>query len=422
MHRSVNFTAPVICPKRPQPKDIKKLWYVSFRFRNPDTGQWVPIKKKKGINLYKNFRERLAEANALREALYDLLCKGWNPITKTFDSKVDDPLTDINELSKMPFRKAVEYALKNCHVSPRTFGNYRNSSQRIMKAARGVEVAGSNQIYDFANLPIEKIQKKHIKLLLAHCKKTFKWSNKAYNKHMGYFKSVLARLEDDVIPSNPAHGLKYLPVMETKKFIPYTEDEKKQIRDKLYLEYYGLFVILMVEHDTGMRPNEILALKIPDINLQQKMITIIPDITRDNSKTKNIRMVPMTDAVFFLLKEWVKHPHGPADFVFGSPYKTGKGNRGKGVKNEQYFKPSPVRIKRDTITKLWKKVVIDGLGIKKYLYAGKHTGADAKILAGISVDALQSMYGHTSKYMTLKYITELKEIHAREIREKSPTF
>lgn len=427
--RTDHYTIPAICPATPKASDIHRPWYVFFRFHNAITGKWVMFKLKKGINSYHNYKERLKEAHALRDALIDALEEGWNPITKKIENREPDPLDEINELSEMPFKKAVLHALSSCQVAPRTLKNYTNSVKRILQQSRRVRVGEQDKIYDFTRIPVNQIRKKHIKLLLDHCKKEFNWSNKAFNKHMGYFKSVLSRLvHDEIISVNPALGIKYLPVTETRKFIPYTEEEKTRIREHLYLHHYGFFVVLMIIYNTGMRPNEVLALRPSDVDLEKRLIKIIPDQERDNSKTKNIRHVPISESLFVLLKQWLKHEHKLNYYLFGSPYESRKGLRGsttggfRGVMHPDFFKPSPTRIKRDTLTKLWKKVIIDGLGISKHFYSAKHSGADAKILAGISIDALQSMYGHTSKYMTLKYITELKEIHAREIREKSPEF
>lgn len=87
-----------------------------------------------------------------------------------------------------------------------------------------------------------------------------------------------------------------------------------------------------------------------------------------------------------------------------------------------YFKPSTTQIKRDTVTKLWKKIVKDKLGIDKYQYALKHSGANDKIMAGIEIDALQELYGHSSKLMTVKYATKVKELYKKQIIDLSPSF
>lgn len=47
---------------------------------------------------------------------------------------------------------------------------------------------------------------------------------------------------------------------------------------------------------------------------------------------------------------------------------------------------------------------------------------NAKILAGMDLDALRELYGHTSKLMTVKYATIVKEVYRKQIMENSPDF
>jgi integrase len=79
------------------------------------------------------------------------------------------------------------------------------------------------------NMAIKDIDRPHIMLMLKWIKEKRNWSNHAYNKHLGYICAVIARLMDwKVIKFNPAEKIKTLPVAETKKFVPYTDDEKKK--------------------------------------------------------------------------------------------------------------------------------------------------------------------------------------------------
>ena len=138
-------------------------------------------------------------------------------------------------------------------------------------------------------------------------------------------------------------------------------------------------------------------------------------------------------------------------FVFGSPFKPGQGNRGAGSQKQfdgidrpgkdfgtkyktgrtgamrdDFLIPSPNKVSRDTLTKLWQKFVKDdvtGLVIKKCLYAAKHTDTDDKIDAGLKLSELQVMYGHSSEAMTARYNKRKREIEANEsILSKSPDF
>ena len=103
-------------------------------------------------------------------------------------------------------------------------------------------------------------------------------------------------------------------------------------------------------------------------------------------------------------------------YLFGSFREAGKGNIGK----YKDFIPGPTKINRDTATKRWEKIVKKGLGIDMNLYAMKHLGADRKILAGLEIDSLRELYGHTSKLMTEKYARVIKEVHRKNILENSP--
>lgn len=47
---------------------------------------------------------------------------------------------------------------------------------------------------------------------------------------------------------------------------------------------------------------------------------------------------------------------------------------------------------------------------------------DVTASAGMDLDALRELYGHTSKLMTTKYATVVKEVYRKQIMELSPDF
>lgn len=132
-------------------------------------------------------------------------------------------------------------------------------------------------------------------------------------------------------------------------------------------------------------------------------------------------MVPINDHLAALL---LSHIHGaaPTQFVFGNPYQHGKKSGPQGATRTDYFKPSAFIIKRDTATKLWNSMFMEGLEIKKHLYALKHTGGNDKILAGISPDALKRLYGHTSKLTMEIYANKVKDVYRDQLVNGSPDF
>jgi integrase len=396
-----------------------KDWYVWFRYYDEASQKMKLIIRKGGVN-YQDIsqKERLAQLNALRDAIaFKLEQQDWNPITNTYPKKTPKEL-EFEKLQSMGFNEALTFALSKCVVAKKTKSGYKGTVDFFQLAA---EQLGIDQT------KIVEVRRQHIKVLLEHICKDRKWSNHAHNKHLGYLGSVLERLLDwEIIDINPAHKIKILPVAETEKYQPLTTQEREKVVEFLFINHYRYFVFLMVIFHTGIRPKEILALRISDISKDLTDIKIVPDLEEENSKTKKIRRVPINQHLQILLRE-LKLQEYPADYyVFGSPFEPGIGNRGstkngRGAFHPDYFKPSKTQIKRDTVTKLWKKIR-ETLGIDKYQYAFKHTGADAKIMAGMDLDALRQLYGHSSKFMTEKYARQVKDLYRKQIIENSPSF
>jgi integrase len=402
MNQSISYTEPKLYHG-------SNAWFVGFEITNHLTGKTKRMQSRKGINYITRKDEKIRHANALIKWWKDRLENGWMP---------DEWISDVPKNSLIfpvtKFNDALDFALDNCVVARKTKSGYKGSVKFFKEAAVALHL----------NMAIKDIDRPHIMLMLKWIKEKRNWSNHAYNKHLGYICAVIARLMDwKVIKFNPAEKIKTLPVAETRKFIPYTDEEKIKIREHLFTNHYRFFVFMLSIYHCGLRPKEALALKIKDIDLANQLITILPDLEAENSKTKKIRYIPINNHLLIFLREFELQNYPGEYFLFGSPFEKGHGRRGNiSSKHPDYFKPSAVRVKRDTVTKLWKEIIIDDLGIKKYLYAGKHSGADAKILAGIDLDTLKELYGHSSKFMTEKYVSVLMEVHKKKIIEHSPEF
>jgi integrase len=412
-----SYTEVKTYPKKPRLRDLKKEWYVYFNYLHE--GGWRPIRRKGGINEADNFTDKLDELMSLKAALEIAMDRGWNPILKVYEQKLHEDYSEVFD-PNLSLIDAIDFALKNCDVARSTKNNYRNCIKKIKQAIYHLS---------FDYLLISEVKRKHIKVILQKAKEIYKWTNNEYNKNLGYLQGVLSRLEEfEIVDYNPAHKIKYLEEYEmAPKYIPYTDEEKKKIADHFFYNLYGAYVYLETRYHTGMRPFEALALKISDIDEDLSTISITPDRKRHNSKTKKCRIIQINRHLSPLLREWIKDAPSKDCYVFGSPYEPGKGNRGsstsgRGVWHPDYFKPSLTRIKRDTVTRMWKSVVIDTLGINKYQYASKHTATDDMLKAGISLQAIQEMYGHSTEFMTMRYQTVLKEMHRKEIDEKAPSF
>lgn len=380
-------------PKVVKYNDLRKSWYVYFRYNG------TKICFKKGINYIKNYDKRLVQANELADALHDKLKRDWNPL-------IDDI---YNESCEMTLIESLAFALekKKENLAPKTYLGYRGSIDFIKKA-----IISLNLNY----LPVVDTKRIHIKTILEKVKVQRKASNNAYNKYLDHFRAVLSELiQWDILQFNPANNIKNLPVAESRANIPATPEQHKIIKDHLQSLHSNFYNFIVTIFHTGIRPEEILKIQLSMIDLSRFEIILPPEITKTNKE----RIVPINKHLFEVYKSMNFEQLPKEYFLFGSFRESGKGNAGTKLD----FISGPTKMKRDTATKRWNTIVKVGLGFQEVnMYSNKHAGANAKILAGMDLDALRELYGHTSKLMTTKYATVIKEVYRKQILENSPDF
>ena len=378
-------------PKVVKYDDLTKPWFVYFRYNKK------LFRFKFGINYIQNYRERLLEANALKAALHQKLKEGWNP-------NIPDIVATQSDLS---FVDSLDFAIlkKTPNIAPKTLSGY-NGTIKFVKAA--VEKLDMNL------LPIVDTKRVHVKLIMEKAKEQRKWTNNAYNKHLNHLKAILSELlQWDIIENNPAHKILNLPVEESDANNPASLEDIEIIKTELSTKYPDYFNFILTEYHTGIRPKEILSIQLEHINLDKAEI-VLP--ARNTKKKKRKRIVPINQHLMKYFESMELDQMPKHFYLFGSFREAGKGNIGK----FKDFIPGPTAISRDTATRRWETIVKKGLGIDMNMYAFKHHGANMKILAGMSMEALKDLFGHTSKLTTKVYVTRIHEISRKEILEKSP--
>ncbi len=379
-------------PKVVKYDDLTKPWYVYFRYDGK------LIRKKYGINYIDNYAARSLEADLICQALLKKLKEDWNPL-------LPDLFTYNNKMSLI---EAMEFALakKKLIVAPRTFVGYNSITNFFIDSVKNLRLD---------NLAILDTKRIHIKSILENIKDKREWSNKAFNKNLGYLKAILSELlQWDIIENNPAHGIRSLKVGEIMANIPATDDEIKLIKEKILSEFPSFYTYIISIFHTGIRPEELLHIQLKMVNLKKSQIILPPEIT----KTGIERIVPLNPFLKAYFEEMNLSEYNSSFYLFGSRREFSN----RGLKKDLDFIPAPNRLNRDCASKLWRKLIKDGLGIEATMYSLKHLGADKKILAGVELDALRELYGHTSKRMTLRYAKVVKEVNRNQIIEKSPDF
>ena len=360
-----------------------KEWYVWFRFNG------ILKMVKTGINSIPDYNERLEEANALASVLEDKLKKGWIPIKTNF----------YLQKSNLNLIQAIDFGLekKKQTLAKYSYKDYRCTVNFFKAAAKKLKVD---------KLLISGCERYHVKLIMDHLQVEKKWTNKNFNKHLGYIKAIFTELvEWEHLKSNVCRDIRAKKEEKTEGYIQPTEQQKKTIFNHLKKVDFNYYVFSCIEYYLGIRPKEILLIKCSDIDMENRTIKISSEDSKDNS----YRYVPILEPVFSLLSKFDLSKK--ENYLIGRPKPYGC----RFFKHE-YFCPNPYPIKRDTSTRKWKEYVIDGLKINVKCYSLKHAGANAKLKAGIPLKTISEMFGHSEEKITEIYANFMNQVRFEEAK------
>lgn len=365
--------------------------YEVFFIIYDEQGRKRPIRYKRGINkLPRHKRKFQAEDKA--EAIWEALQKGWNPLVH----RIPFFSEEYDRIRQMNFNEALDYCLKvkSKTIAKGSMYNYKNVVQFLKVAA--VQV-GSDATR------VSLIERKDIRLIIESAREQNDWTSRRRNQVLVILKALLSVLvEEDRISHNPATGIKKEKEIESQGYKRLTDEEKETIARTLAEKAPAYLEFLLFVYHVGIRPKELLLLKISDINLLRREITVRQDV----SKTRKKRVLPITDDLLEILL------HRQITALPGDWY----------LFSARNFAPGPAKYWQTAGGRWWRRLVIKGLKIDCKLYSLKHKGADDKILAGLPLDALRSLYGHGNTQMTERYVSTLKEKYKEQIIASAPSF
>lgn len=212
-------------------------------------------------------------------------------------------------------------------------------------------------------------------------------------------------LQDEVIEKNPVRNIK-LPRYSRISIRPFSSSEVFQILEESQKYNLKFQMFLKVGFYTGMRTGEILALKLHDIDFNQRIINVNASRSRfgeSSPKTKySIRKVPIMDVLFDDLKLFVSSLKDNY-YLLETQYK-------KPYKDDFVF------------TRLFWRVILNDLGLEyRRLYSMRHTFATNVLLnSQLTPLELSKILGHSSCEMVYKvyvsYVENLKDDFSRDIQ------
>ncbi len=356
--------------------NLKKQWYVHFRFTDPGSGIRKQFRFKKGINYFHTLDERRREATALKKELSSLLKDGWNP----FKNEVDEQKS-IGDLCHMMWE------IKIAELEKESIRTY------IYKYRFWVEWLKNKGLY---NLSPGEFTTSHAFQFLDHCTVSGKRGT-YWNSYRQLAFSLLDMIrERELITTNPFSKTKDQK-KSTGTATVFAAHEIRMVRKFTGLKYPELRVFCDYIYYTFMRPKELLLLKIKHIDFERMRITLPPDIAK-NDTHRTVILPPalrkharelqknLQSLYDHYSKEWPK-VKAEEYYLFGIK------NKGAGPQ------PSPrPYIRRDSLTTMFREKVRKPLRLSEEhtLYVFKHSGVEAALRAGLTIPAAMKQTGHKS--------------------------
>lgn len=353
--------------------DLTKRWYVYYSFRHPETGKLVrqsPIFANFNRQ-HKTKKDRLKYFNILREILENLLKDGYSPYE-------NEPIE--NEYSA---NSALDFALelKKSTVRATTYNGY-NTRVNVFKQY----LKGKGR--DIAN--IKTIDKKIVTDFLNHTLKTSSPSNRNnYRQDLSAVFSVL--VENDYIEYNFIEKINKITSNPIRNKT-YSQDKVNDIYKDLEISDSLLLLFIKFVSYNFLRPIEVVRLKVKDINLKNKTLTV-----RAKNKAHKTKIIPDI-LIYELNKLDLKNPE---HYLF-TPDGVGEWERDESGKRTWFG---------NRFNKVKKKL---GIGSDYTLYSFRHTSITKiyrelrkKHTKAESENEVMLITGHSTLIALQKYLRDI---------------
>jgi len=285
-------------------------------------------------------------------------------------------------------RKILLGEIQDNRVKPKDFEYYATiylRQKENLKSYYEYENIVVNQLFPlFKHKKVNEITKGEIK----------EWIDKRLNevtsKRLRNILNILIAILDiaveyEHIQINPAKNIKLPSHVKVREMKPFNEEEVKLLINTAQGQFKCYLAIAFY---TGMRPGEIIALTISDINLKEMYINVNKRIRKgkiDTPKTKNsIRKVPIFENLKPYLEELIKKAKENKTFNLFTT-KTGKRYYSSDKLHPQWYD-------------LLQKCNIE----KRVMYNTRHTFATLAIKRGVPIFNVSQILGHRNTQETLE--------------------
>lgn len=355
----------------PTDRNIKKSWFVAFRFTDPNTGDRKQFQFRGDINHHKSKHDRIIEGTSLCSALLVMLKEGWNPFTdeteKEYDRKTLHDLLDDMLLIKKSTLKLKSY---------RTYSDAKNILQRWMIKKR------MKNFLPHAFTP--KIARQFADYLLTERK----YQGKTFNSMIGFLKTFFNMLiARELMEKNPFAKIEKM-AHDIGKNHAFTGIEKKKLIELLKKNDKPLYGFINFMYHGFIRRSEIVQLRVGDVDFANRTIKISSRI----SKNRKQESVSIPEGLLPVIKEMKLEKYPEDYFIFG---------HGLVPNTKMYKKPDSITARhRKHLNKL-------EISTDKTLYSWKHTGVCDYFLAIKDPYVIMRQLRHHDLTITMIYLKSL---------------
>ncbi len=396
-----NYTEPRLCKgKRPtqvsnkstlEKEWAKNEWYINYSFNGK---QYRP---RFDINRIQDHKEKFEYAQACILNLKNALKDGFNPEKpKEYISKKN------NECITLP--DAVEKYLQELKIyaRPKTVGSYQSKLRYLIEAFPDKEVKS------FTSKDLEKYIQNKIhsdkpaKLFLNNrsieLKKSIPWTPKTVKSARGVFSAFFqwCIASELFVGENPVSKIEAKKIRSEiaveKRNIPFSEEDRLKIMAYLDQNDKTIAFYCRMIHYTCLRPGEIAALRVRDLDLNKGKITIPLAVTK-NTKKSSVDIINIDSKLLNIIKTLFKEEY-PKDYFLTSTSDSIIGAKSIGSNNAY---------KR--FVKVLKALGLDKKGYT--LYSFKYYSNVRRHLLGWKTSDVMAANRHSSLFMTEKYLKNI---------------
>lgn len=357
--------------------DITKRWYVIFWAMDVSKDEYV--RKRIYVNKKKTIQGRIRDADMLIKTVNAQLTAG-----KVL-GKDNMPKNNNTNILKLSLLQAIDFV-----HDQKNLNKNRNTYTRRFKTLRW-HLVNWLEFSKRSDFPLKQFDIEDALDFFNYVRDNV-GSNKTFNNYRMDFAgciNFLMKRNPNLFDTNPIANIDTLPVT-TKRHAAYSDKQIVAISaecKKLRFEYLLTFIQFI--YFTLARPRELQALRVGDIQLDEKRILFRAEI----SKNKRDEFVGINDALMKVINAEKIMSYPKDYFVFGHD-KPGS----KAASKLYYYR---------RMVKVLKSLGYDSLLADHDLYSFKHSGAVSLYRATKDIKLVQSQCRHASVAQSDAYLRDL---------------